>query len=549
MMISPGFIFSQAERSGRLKALFDACDQPGIPGGFAVAVVKDGKVVFKKGYGYANYEHKIPFTTKTVFDYASVAKQFTGFAVATLVKQGKLRLNDDIRQYLPEVPGFGEKITVRHLLYHSSGIRDWVGLVKISGRYKSDVIKKEFIMKLVKNQEDLNFKPGERFKYSNTGYFLLAGIVSRITKTPFRQWTRENIFKPLGMKDTLFRDDHREIILNRASSYLKNEKGEFVNSSSHLESCGSSSLFSTVDDMIKWVVNYETNELGGPDIRAMMIKKGTLNNNKEIDYGYGLSMTTRRGFENIIHGGGWCGYVCQLSYFPALNLTYILISNRDPSGVYVDNGLLELFRDKKEKKETVRKRNIPPQRKEVEIDPQHLGEFTGYYQYFSHIIRIEKKDRHLVVHYPWGNTIGFYPESKKKFFSKKFDGQFTFLRDKNGKVNRYIYHYHGSENPPFKKLFADVSGYTGARELCGDYHCPELQTTYKILIKDNRLMVTHLHNEDVLLLRVDKDNYKSEKWWFSKIRLTRDENDRVTGFKLNADDNNIQGLVFEKTSA
>lgn len=173
--------FSQEDASSRIRTLFDACDRPDTPGGFAAAVIKDGRVLFKGAYGFSNIEHDIPFTIHTVTDMASIAKQFTGFAVATLIWEGRLGLDDDIRCYLPEVPDFGDTITVRHLLYHTSGVRDWVGLVKISGRYEEDVITDDFLLRLVMNQRDLNFKPGERFQYSNTGYFLLAKIVSRVT--------------------------------------------------------------------------------------------------------------------------------------------------------------------------------------------------------------------------------------------------------------------------------------------------------------------------------------------------------------------------------
>lgn len=140
-IVFTGASFSQEgyhDKIAQVEALYDACDKPEMPGGYAVAVIKEGKVVFQKSYGYSNYEHDIPFTSSTVFDFASVAKQFTGFAVALLVKDEKLSLNDDIRQYLPEVPDFGETITIEHLLHHMSGIRDWVGFVKLSGRYKVD---------------------------------------------------------------------------------------------------------------------------------------------------------------------------------------------------------------------------------------------------------------------------------------------------------------------------------------------------------------------------------------------------------------------------
>jgi CubicO group peptidase (beta-lactamase class C family) len=540
----PWFGLSQNNRYDQINTLYEGCTKPDMPGGFAIAVIKDGEVVFKKGFGYANYEHKIPFTPNTVADFASVAKQFTGFSVAVLVKKRKLDLNDDIRIYLPDLPDFNYKITIRDLLYHTSGIRDWVGLAKISGRYKEDVITDDFIMKLVKNQKDLNFKPCEKFQYSNTGYFLLAKIISGVTGKSFREWTQENIFTPLQMDNTHFSDDYREIIFNRASPYRKNDGGHYVNNSSNLESYGSSSLFSTLDDMTKWVLNFEKKKIGGDELWNMVLKGGTVNN-VETKYGFGISLNINRGHENFGHGGSWGGYLCQLSYFPAENFGYILISNRDPSGVYVEEKLYDIFLGKKVKKESKPNSETKP-RAEVEIDNNILKDFEGDYLFRDFIIRAEKKGNQLVIHFPWESGVKVYPESDEKFFRKDFDVQFSFLRDQNGKVNRMIYHYCGSDNPPSRKLEYDASKCIDVNTFCGDYYCPELQTSYEVNIKNKRLIVEHLQNEVVSLIQIDKDTYLGDKWWFKNVNVLRDDKSRIEGFKLNADNNNIQNLIFKR---
>jgi CubicO group peptidase (beta-lactamase class C family) len=180
--ISIGSLNGSEDLEKKIDALFAPSDNPDIPGGFAVALVKDGQVLFKKAYGCANNEYDIPFSAKSVFDFASIAKQFTGLSIAILIELGKLSLEDNIMRYLPELPVCCRKIKIRHLLDHSSGLRDCVGLVKLSGRYSRDVITADFLMKLVLNQRELNFVPGDQYRYSNTGYFLLARIVSRVTK-------------------------------------------------------------------------------------------------------------------------------------------------------------------------------------------------------------------------------------------------------------------------------------------------------------------------------------------------------------------------------
>jgi CubicO group peptidase (beta-lactamase class C family) len=343
LAVPPDPSLAGGDISGPIESLFESCDNPEIPGGFAAAVIHNGEVVFKKGYGSANNEHNIPFTTRTVADYASVAKQFTGFAIATLAAQGRLNLDEDVRTYIPDVPEFGDTITVRHLVHHTSGLRDWLGLVKISGRYDEDVITEEFIMKLVEHQRELNFRPGEQYQYSNTGYFLLARIVSLVTGQPFPEWMRDNVFAPLGMYDTRFVGDHRELIPGRAASYVRDDYGTYAGNTSNLESCGSSSLFSTIDDMIKWVVNFETRGLGSDAVWETMLRPGVLNNGEETSYGFGLSLGEKSGSASFGHGGSWGGYLCTVTHVPDLGLSYILIFNRDPGGAYVEDDLVDLF--------------------------------------------------------------------------------------------------------------------------------------------------------------------------------------------------------------
>ena len=187
----------------KVDALFAEWDKPGSPGA-AVAIVKNGLVMYQKGYGSANLEYDIPITSSTIFHVGSVSKQFTAFAITVLAHEGKLSLDDDIRQYLPELPAFGVPITIRHLMHHTSGLRDEVFLLAMAGWRLDDVITKAHILKLVRSQRELNFRPGEKYRYSNTGYTLLAEIVERVSGKSFREWTATNIFEPLGMTSTLF---------------------------------------------------------------------------------------------------------------------------------------------------------------------------------------------------------------------------------------------------------------------------------------------------------------------------------------------------------
>ncbi len=544
----PGFeqtLLCQEDTINKIEALFSTCDNQTLPGGFAVALIKSGKVIFKKGYGYANNENKVAFTTSTVTDYASVAKQFTGFAVAKLIIDGKLQLNDDVRLYLPELPYFGDTIRIKHLLYHTSGIRDWVGLVKISGTYMDDVITDDFIMKLVYNQKNLNFKSGEKFQYSNTGYFLLAQIISRITGKSFCEWTKESIFSPLNMDDTQFRDDYGEIIENRAYSYKRNDLGNYARTSNNLEAYGSSSLFSSLDDVIKWVQNFGNNSFASKDIWNLMMQQGRLNDNQEVDYGFGISFGNSYGQKSYGHGGSWNGFLSEITFYPELDLVYILSTNRDPSGVYVNEDFLRLFvNNEDEGNNNLDDNNI--EHKEIKVDQKLINEYEGIYKSGGNFINAERVEDHLVIHFSWGESYRIYPESNNRFFIMNTNLAFSFLRDENGEVNRVVYHYKGTDTDPFLKVESDATKYPEIKDLCGDYISPELQTTYTVKIKDNRLIVAHLHNEDVQLVKIDTDTYIGNKWWFKDLELIRDENNTIVGFKLSADQDNIQNLVFNK---
>ncbi|MAF09161.1 hypothetical protein CMK11_01820 [Candidatus Poribacteria bacterium] len=201
---------------------FSHLTKPGSPGA-AVSVARDGDVLFARGYGLAQLEYDIPITSTTVFHVASLSKQVTAFSVALLASEGRLSLDDDIRTHLPEVPDLGTPITLRHLIHHTSGLRDQWQLLVMSGHRIDDVITTEDIMTLVRHQRELNFPPGSEYLYCNTGYTLLAQVVERVTGETFYDWTRERLFAPLGMTNTYFQDDHERIVPNRAYSYKRTD--------------------------------------------------------------------------------------------------------------------------------------------------------------------------------------------------------------------------------------------------------------------------------------------------------------------------------------
>ena len=364
----------------QLFAEWNRSDSPGA----AVAVTRDGEVIYQHGYGMANLEYDIPITPTTIFDIASVSKQFAAFAIVTLSHQRKLSIGDDIRTHLPDLPDFGNTITIRHLLHHTSGLRDWVQSLSIAGDLMDDVISFKHILKMVRHQKALNFEPGAEYLYSNTGYNLLAEIVERVTGDSFREWTDTHIFMPLGMTHSHFHDDYEMILKNRAYSYQAVENGGFKQAINNTMALGSSSLYSTVEDLAKWILNLETARIGGQTVIAEMHQRGVLNNGKEINYAFGLNIDEYRGVKTVGHSGSWRGFRSHLIHFPDQKFGVVILCNLDTfnplrlvekvTDIYLTDALAPLEASEPDKTE-----ESAEDTKSEPLAPEQLAEFEGDY--------------------------------------------------------------------------------------------------------------------------------------------------------------------------
>ncbi|MBN9659053.1 MAG: beta-lactamase family protein [Acidobacteria bacterium] len=304
--------------------------------GVAIAVVKNGQVVFKKGYGVANLEYGLPITPGTVFHVASVSKQFTAFSIYLLEKQGKLSFEDDIRKYVPEMPDLGRPVRLRHLLAHTSGIRDQWALLTLAGWRMDDVITRQHILKILSRQRELNFEPGTAFSYSNSGYTLLAEVVRRVSGQSFAAFTRQNIFAPLGMTSTQFYEDFNQVVRNRAYSYEK-ENGAYIKKNLNYSNAGATSLLTTAEDLAKWASNFEHPVVGDAELIARFNAPSLLDNGQPVVYAViegetnyhakGQILRNYRGVALWNHGGHDAGYRAYLVRFPSEGLSIITLSN------------------------------------------------------------------------------------------------------------------------------------------------------------------------------------------------------------------------------
>src|SRR5215472_4527040 len=316
------------EMAAKVDKVFEKWNRTDSPG-CALGIYKDGQIVYKHGYGMANLNDDVPITPATVFHVASMSKQFTAAAILLLAQQGKLSLDDDVRKYIPELPDFGDRITLRHLMHHTSGLRDRWALLGLAGwRYAQDLITDDDVMSVVVRQKALNFNPGEKYLYSNTGFTLLALVVKRVSGMSLREFTSKNIFEPLGMTQTHFRDDHEEVIKHDALGYERDGEGKpFRMSLTNFDTTGATSLHTTVEDLQLWDENFYHPRVGGPAFVQQMLEKGKLNSGKDQDYAAGLSIGTYKGLPTVGHGGADAGYRSDMERFPEQHFGAAVLCN------------------------------------------------------------------------------------------------------------------------------------------------------------------------------------------------------------------------------
>lgn len=324
----PEIAQAQAEPApAAVDRIFAEWDRPASPG-CALGVVERGRVVYERGYGMANLDYDIPNSPQTVYYIGSVSKQFTAAAVAMLVKEGKISLDDDVRTYFPELPDYGQPITVRHLVHHTSGLRDMYGLMSLAGHRIEDVFTDEQALALIVRQRELNFAPGTDYLYSNSGYWLLGELVERVTGKPLRQYADETLFQPLGMTRTHFHDDPGHVMKDRAMSYQPDGQGGFRTSYlQNFDKVGAGGLYSTIGDLARWDLNFYDPRVGGSRFLELMHTRGVLEDGDTLSYAFANNIGTFRGLRSVEHGGSMMGYKAYLLRFPEEGLTVALACN------------------------------------------------------------------------------------------------------------------------------------------------------------------------------------------------------------------------------
>lgn len=517
----------------KVDSIYKAYDNEEFPG-IAISLIKDGNIIFHKGYGSANLEHEIPITINTVFNLCSVSKQFTVFALLLLEEEGKLSLDDDIRKYIPELKDFGTTITLRHLASNSSGLRSDLKLLGMKGFTANSLISQKDINEITLHQKELNFIPGSKFGYSNSGFNLLANVIAKVSGVAYAIYLDENIFKPLNMNHSYVMDDFHKIIKNKAYSYEVGQD-DFQYAPANYSYTGASGIYTTISDFEKWAQNFRNLTIGSKVVFDKMNTLNVLNSGETSKYALGQFVDIYNGLKRIWHSGGDAGYRSYIGRFPNQDITVLLLSNN--ASVYAEGEALKMadiflkpfFKKKKIKQTRVKFKKLS-RKKTKRLE----GSYLHTEHYYSRNIFIRNDS--LIYSRPdqGGRASVLKAKSENRFQLGEWeDTEVEFLTIANTQTMNVL--IEGKIIDAFEKYNTITYTTEELSEFVGNFYSEELQTIYKLKLIDNTLTIWHHKMGNITLNPIKKDNFSSNGWQFRFIQMVRDQNNTIIAIKVSTD--------------
>ena len=525
----------------KIDSLFLNWNKPNHPGG-TVGVMQNGRTIFSKAYGLASLEYLVPNSTSTIFNTASISKQFTAMGIVVLQEQGKLSVDDDIRKHLPELPDFGETITIRHMLHHTSGLRSLHALLGLAGWRDDDARSNEDIYRFMLNQKDLNFKPGSEYLYCNTGYMLMVNIIEKITGEKFPKWMKESVFQPLGMINTYVEDNYSRVVLNNATSYYAGDDNKFDRAVEYWGYVGSGNMHSTTDDLLKWLENFNDPQSAWKSHFDILQTMDKFNNGRENTYAFGVGIGDFNGFRSVGHGGSIGGFRANIITYPEKELSIAILTNfSSGSPSQKSNAIAEIILGVEGEDENISKGTI----KTIKISSKALRKYEG--SYWNDASNYSRKI------YLKNDTLRYLrSENSESPIVPIGDGEFQMLG-----VSAILKIKFGiEENKSMMTLTIDdgepivSQGYTpidpSKEELAlysGKYYSPELETTYIISLDNDSLSWHHPRHGD-FKMKVIKEDVLEAEWPLVISKYKKDKDGNIIGILVS--NGRVRNLWFEK---
>jgi len=520
---------------------YDASDRPGV----AVGVLNDGELVYSAAFGSPNLDYETPLTTESVFYLASVSKQFTAGCIALLTVEGKLDLDETVRRYVPELPLYAESITVRHLVYHTSGMRDWLILHYLRGGQLEDHITPEYALDLIVRQEEPTSSAGTTFSYCNSGYTLMAEIVSRVSGQHLDDFAREHFFEPLGMDATHFGHDTTRTVPNRVTGYSPAGEGEWTRHVKNITAIGSGNVLSSIDDVAKWAANLRTGEVGGSAWRDLMMTPGALDDGTPISYGFGLFHNSHRGQQVVQHGGIYAGFRTELLQFRNSPWTFLVLSNDGTADVSeMAYELADHFMGDSLDPEAAatRERHSRPERL-----PDGMAEaLAGTYidQATRDLWRVIESRGALRLDGPGPQPVSLAPIEGLRFgVGEGSDFTITFDKPSGDRVTQF-YSDSGDGVHTFARVDVPEATPDYLAGFVGRYYSNELDCIFAVHMEDAGLVMT-IPLKDMIPLRIlAPDRFGNQLAFDAQFLFERDANGNVMGIDFRAA--NVRDIDFER---
>jgi CubicO group peptidase (beta-lactamase class C family) len=524
-------------------AVFEDIESTGP--GCAVGVVAQQNLAYGRGYGLANLDYGIPITTRSNFYLGSVGKQFTAVAILHAVRAGHLSLDDPIQKWLPEIPEYDRPVTVRHLIHHTSGIRDYLNLWSLAGVNAGDVHTDEEALSLLARQQNPNFPAGDAYLYSNSGYFLLAQIVERATGRSLREYSEAEVLHPLGMTRTYIHDDRNEVMDQRVVGYQAAEGGGYHMANLwNFEKVGSGGVFSSIEDLTHWDRNYYTEEVGGAGFTERLRERGVLNNGQTLPYAFGLMHGRYRGLATIGHGGSLAGFRAEVLRFPEQETTVLVLCNfptSNPGGRARQVADVVLADHLEPIPETEAEEAPAAEAAPVELTPDEMDAFVGHWRASMGVeVEIRREENGLVFIQDGARTpISILANNRLRLEAADVDmtasrrraGKFTFMnvvqRETPFTAERFDPEAEGEDRREYS-------------EVVGEYYSEELDATYRLFVDDQGLMLEIPSGQETRVLLGNNDEIRTP---FGTLALQR-EGERVVSFLVDA--GRARGMIFKR---